>query len=820
MAKFKLSQIAEITGGEFQGNGDCLIEYLEIDSRRISHTKDSIFIALKGERHNSHQYIEELYSNGLENFLVEDPSALNALKKKANFVLVPNGVDALQKLAAAYRKQLKMPLIAITGSNGKTVIKEWLFQCLSIESSVSRSPKSYNSQVGVPLSIWLINERANWTIIEAGISQPGEMEKLEGIIRPDYGIITNLGPPHQENFSSLEQKANEKLRLFEHSEIIFYCYDHEIIRESITANENLNTKQLISWSKKNADCYLYVPKIEKKQQSTVLTIKVDKVSYKLTIPFTDDASIENCLHIITFLLHRALDIQNLQEALNQLTPVAMRLEQIKGINNNTIINDSYNSDFNSLHIALDYLAMQKQHKKHALILSDIRQSGKSNEELYYDVSELISSYKIDLLIVVGRDISKFSKLPESSLSFDNTKDLRKHLPEINISDYAILIKGAREFGFEKIVNELSEKKHTTVLEINLNHLVSNLNYFRNKLKPGTKVMAMVKALAYGSGSNEIANLLQHEKIDYLGVAFTDEGVELRNAGITLPIMVMSPSPENYNEIIEYNLEPEIFSFSGLDAISKIITLKQIPEYPVQIKLDTGMHRLGFMPKDIPELVKKLEQYQNVKVKALFSHLAASDSVDEDDFTAQQIHLFSGICDTISKRLGYKPLRHIVNSAGIERFPQAHFDMVRLGIGLHGISSLDKKLKAVSTLRTTISQVKQVTPEDTIGYNRRGKVKSNSMIGIIPIGYADGLNRKLGNNNGQVLVKGQTVPYIGDICMDMCMIDLTGIDVKEGDEVIVFGEKNPIDEIARKIGTIPYEVLTGISTRVKRVYVNE
>ncbi len=820
MPEYNLSQIAQITHGELHGEEKQIVEFIEIDSRKIIHRDKSIFIAIKGERHDGHSYLEELYKSGLKNFIIEDPSAISSDLKKANYIIVSDATGSLQKLAAHYRNTLKMPVIGITGSNGKTVVKEWLFQCLSQEYVVSRSPKSYNSQVGVPLSVLLLNNQAKWSIVEAGISKPGEMERLEKIIYPDYGIITNIGPAHQENFDSHEQKVREKLRLFEHSKMIFYCYDHDLIRKTIADNEKLNTKQIVTWSKKNPDCYLQVLKIEKKQQQSIVLISVEKTRHRLTIPFTDDASLENCLHIITFLLHRVFDIRTVQEALNKLTQVAMRLEQIKGIHNNTLINDSYNSDLNSLRIALDFLAMQKQHKKHAVILSDIKQTGKADEELYSEVIRLINSYNIDKLVAVGSSISKYEKLPAGSLQFENTFEFMKKLPFMDFKDYAILIKGAREFGFENIVNELAEKNHTTVLEINLNNLVANLNYFRNKLRSGTRIMVMVKALSYGSGSYEIANLLQHEKVDYLGVAFTDEGVELRTAGITLPIMVMSPALENYDKIIEYNLEPEIFNFSGLNAIAKTITNNQLPEYPAQIKLDTGMHRLGFMPKEIPELIQRLEIYRNIKVKAIFSHLAASDTPDEDDFTKQQIHLFNGICDTISERLGYKPIRHIVNSAGIERFPEAHFDMVRLGIGLHGISSIDKKLKTVSTLRTRISQIKQVTPEDTIGYNRRGKVKSNSVIGIIPVGYADGLNRKLGNNNGQVLVKNQHVPFIGDICMDMCMIDVTGIDAREGDEVIVFGEGNPIDKIAAKIGTIPYEVLTGVSSRVKRVYVNE
>ncbi len=820
MPEFNLEQISKITGGKIKGSKTQIVDLLEIDSRRISNKDRSIFIAIKGERHNGHLYINDLYERGLRNFLIEDPSIINSKINDANFVIVPDSVEALQKLAAHYRRQLSMPFVAITGSNGKTVVKEWLFQCLSYKSIVSRSPRSYNSQIGVPLSIWMLNEHASWAIIEAGISRTGEMQKLEKTIGPDYGIITNLGPAHQENFKNLEQKAREKLTLFKHAKIIYYCYDHEIIREAISADRILSSKQLISWSKHCTECFLSVTGTEKKKHYTLLTLSVAKETYKLTIPFTDDASLENCLHIITFLLHNKNDIQAIQHALKDLTPVAMRLEQVRGINNSTIINDSYNSDYNSLRIALDYLSMQKQHKKYALILSDIQQSGQTSNELYSGVMKLLSSYQIDQLIAIGPHLSNFRNLPAGTIRYETTGELLNSLSGFDLSDHSILIKGAREFGFEEIVKALSEKKHTTVLEINLNHLVSNLNYFRNSLQAGTKIMVMVKALSYGSGSYEIASLLQHEKVDYLGVAFADEGVELRQAGITLPILIMLPSADSYEKLIEYQLEPEIYSFSGLEAISKVISASQIIDYPVQIKLDSGMHRLGFMPDEIPELAKRLSTYRNIKVKALFSHLAASDSPDEDAFTTKQIQIFQDMYNTLSNHIGYKPLRHIVNSAGIERFPQAHYEMVRLGIGLHGISGIQKKLKTISTLKTQISQIKSVTRNDTIGYNRRGRVDRDSSIAIIPVGYADGLNRKLGNHNGQVVIKDQYVPFVGDICMDMCMIDVTGLKVREGDEVIVFGEKNPIHELAKKIDTIPYEVLTSISSRVNRIYINE
>ncbi len=819
MPKITLKEIAAITKGELTGSSNHIIEMLETDSRNISIDDKSIFVAIKGLRHDGHDHISELYDRGLRNFLVAKSAQVKKPKKNVNLISVDDPVEALQQLAAYYRQRLKMPLVAITGSNGKTVVKEWLFQCLSSDGIVSRSPKSYNSQIGVPLSLWMIDPAARWSIIEAGISLPGEMAKLEKMISPDYGIFTNIGSAHQENFKNLEEKAREKLMLFIGVKTLYYCLDHVVIHKQITL-QNTPDRSLITWSFKDHTAYLFVKKKTKHTGRAKLIIEVEKKECSFDIPFADEASVENCLHIITFLFHQGFPQNYIQQALQSLNPVAMRLEQVKGIQNSTLINDSYNSDINSLRIALDFLALQQQHQKHTLILSDIRQSGQKSEELYEEVVRLVNSHKIDQLITIGKDITTYPELPEGSLKFLSTNELLQNLSTIDITNHAVLIKGAREFGFEQIVNALSAKKHTTILEINLNNLVNNLNYFRDMLTPGTRVMVMVKALSYGSGSYEIANLLQHEKADYLGVAFTDEGIELRRAGITLPIMVMAPTQETYDKIIMYNLEPEIYSFSGLKTMSQIISANQLPEYPVHIKLDTGMHRLGFLPEDMIQLANELVRLKNIRVKAMFSHLAVSDNPAEDAFTEEQFLLFNEMYAFLSNRLGYKPMRHILNSAGIERFPQAHFEMVRLGIGLHGISAIKKKLKPVSTLKTRISQIKKIPKTDTVGYNRRGILTRDSIIGIIPVGYADGLDRKLGNRNGQVIINNVKVPFIGDICMDISMIDLTDIRASEGDEVIIFGEKNPISLLAEQVGTIPYEILTNVSSRVKRIYINE
>jgi len=820
MPEISLKTIAEVVGGEITGNGSQKIRFLETDSRRINYSPETLFIAISGIRHDGHEFISELIDKGFTNFLVNQNKIREYKKQKGNFIGVSDTVDALQQLAGYARKQLTGSLVAITGSNGKTVVKEWLFQCLSRKHSVSRSPRSYNSQIGVPLSLWLLNPISDWSIIEAGISKPGEMNKLEAIIRPDAGIITNIGQAHQENFSSLENKLKEKLLLFRNATKIFYCLDHSMVHRSIEGNKGWLGKEFITWSQKDPTADLYIEKTQRDRNNTRVHVWYKEEKYEFLVPFTDEASWENAMHILSFLMHYGFPVQEIKHGLSGLSPVAMRLEQIKGIKDCTLINDSYNSDINSLRIALDFLSLQKQHSRCGVILSDLQQTGLSDKVLYKEVFRLLKSFKIDQIILVGDKISTSATLPENAVCYTSTEKLLKDIETILLPRSALLIKGARNFEFERITGILSEKKHTTVLEINMNHLVHNLNYFRSLLQPGTRIMVMVKALSYGSGSHEIANLLQHEKVDYLGVAYTDEGVELREKGITLSIMVMSPDPESFDKIIAFRLEPEIFNFRGLEEFSRAVAANQLQEYPVHIKIDTGMHRLGFLPEEIPLLLEKLKTYQNIRIKAVFSHLAASDSTNEDVFTLRQIDLFQKAIEKFHHFLGYKPISHILNSAGIERFPQAHFDMVRLGIGLHGISSIHKNLKPVSTLKSSIVQIKHLRKGETVGYNRREVLRKDSDIAIIPIGYADGLDRKSGNRNAEIFLNHQKAPYIGDICMDLCMVDITGMRVQEGDEVIIFGAEISIQELAEKIQTIPYEILTNVSSRVKRKYINE
>lgn len=731
------------------------------------------------------------------------------------FLLVGHTLNALQKLVSFHRKKFIIPIVGITGSNGKTIVKEWLAQCLAQKQNITRSPKSYNSQIGVPLSVWLLNQQSEMGIFEAGISQVGEMENLEKVIHPTMGIITNIGTAHQANFSSLEQKAKEKMKLFVNCHKIYYCSDYENIDSAATKLSQ--NKALISWSLKGSPAKLQF-RLNKKEPGEIIVSLTNKAEEpRFTIPFTDNASIENCLHIINFLLDNGFSTQEINQGLSKLQPVAMRLELVKGINNCTLINDTYNSDINSLSIALDYLHQQPQKNK-SVILSDIQQSGEKDEELYQHVAERIQKSGVTHFIGIGRNIGQYQHVFQNIKSefYTDTQQLINSGKLHVLHDRIILLKAAREFRVEKAIQALSEKNHTTILEINLNNLVSNLNYFRSLLHGKTGIMVMVKAFAYGSGSYEIANLLQHEQVNYLGVAFTDEGIQLRQAGITLPIMVMSPNKEDFSKIIEYNLEPEIYSFSTLELFIEAAKSAQVQHYPIHLKLDTGMHRLGFQKNDIQALIGLLNETKTLHIQSIFSHLAGSDAPELDDFSRQQISGFTEMYQTICSHLAIRPMRHILNSAGIERFPEAHFELVRLGIGLHGISQ-KRQLQAVSSLKTHISQIKKIPKGDTVGYNRSGIAPNDIAIAIIPIGYADGLDRKFGNKNGEVIINHKKATFIGNVCMDMSMIDISGIDCKEGDEVLIFGEGLPITELAEKVNTIPYEILTNVSSRVKRVY---
>ncbi len=789
-----------------------------IDSRSLVLKNNVLFAAIKGERNDGHNYIMELYNKGVRKFLVEYIPE-NAKKiKDAQFIIAKNTLNTLQEWAAKHRKSFNYPVVGITGSNGKTILKEWIFQLLSQDIRIIRNPKSYNSQIGVPLSIFLMNKNFDLAIFEAGISQYGEMEKLENIIAPNIGIFTNIGDAHQENFKTIEDKIYEKLKLFYHSGLLIYCKDHDLIHKAVQKKISPKQTKTFTWSlKKDAD--VKITKLCKKEQQTEITFLHKNISSTITIPFTDDASVENALHALAFMISQNLFSKEKFKRFEAISPVAMRLEIIPGINNCTLINDTYNSDLNSIQIALDVLNRQNQHPDKSLIISDVLQSGQDEKELYKQLAAMINKAPLDKIILVGKKLLKYSHLFKGKIeNYNSTEELLHSKTLKSIHNQAVLLKAARKFRFDRINEIMQQKNHRTVLEINMENMQHNLNFYRSLLKKETKIMAMVKAFSYGSGSYEIASWLEHQKVDYLGVAYADEGISLRKAGLSLPIMVMNPNFESFPLLIEFKLEPEIYNFTSLEQFIQIARKYSVKPYPVHIKIDTGMHRLGFDLDEIDKLTTVLKKAKTIQIKSVFSHLVASDETKQDKFTQKQINEFRKASKKIEDALSYKFNRHILNSSGIERFPDAQFEMVRLGIGLYGISPNNQnKLKNVSTLKTKISQIKKVKAGATIGYSRAGKVKSDTRIAILPIGYADGLNRKLSNGIGKVFVNGKFAPFIGNICMDMSMIDLKNIPAKEGDEVVIFGEQLPVPKIAKLIGTIPYEVFTSVSSRVKRVY---
>ncbi len=806
---------------------DAVINDILIDSRRLFKVDNTLFFALSSKRNDGHSYIPELYQKGLRDFVVSDPNLDISKFPDANFILVNKTLDALQLLATAYRKKFDIPVIGITGSNGKTIVKEWLYQLLSKDRRVIRSPKSYNSQIGVSLSVWQMDKDYQIAVFEAGISEPEEMNRLQQIIRPTIGIFTNIGEAHNENFINKIQKIGEKLKLFTKVDTLIYCIDHAEIQEVIIKSQILNGIESFSWSRKQkADLQIQTVTKHGKDHSIIKAIFSEK-QISISIPFIDEASIENAIHCWATMLYLGYDQDVIAERMLFLSPIAMRLELKEGINNCSVINDSYNSDINSLGIALDFLNEQTLQKDKTIILSDILQSGRSDVYLYGKISELLEQKDIKKLIGIGPAISKQAEQFFIEKEFyKSTDEFLRAFSFTRFHNEAILLKGARVFEFEQIGQALQQKAHETVFEINLNALVHNLNYYRSKISPETKMMAMVKASSYGNGSFEIANALQFHKMDYLAVAYADEGIELRKAGITLPIMVMNPDEESLDGIIAHNLEPEIYNFRVLGLLEKAIQRNIIPRNkPVKthLKIDTGMHRLGFDEKDTGELIAKIKANSRLYVQSIFTHLAASDDYTQKEFSEQQIVAFARISEAMAADLGYKVLRHVLNTAGITAFPQAQFDMVRLGIGLYGISpdeSEQPQLENVSTMKSSISQIKIIEAGKTIGYGRSGRAEFEMKLATIPIGYADGLSRLLGNGRGHLMIGGKLVPIIGNVCMDMCMADVTGLDVKEGDEVIVFGKERSINELAAEMGTIPYEILTGISKRVKRVYFQE
>ncbi|MCD8293373.1 MAG: bifunctional UDP-N-acetylmuramoyl-tripeptide:D-alanyl-D-alanine ligase/alanine racemase, partial [Prevotellaceae bacterium] len=803
------------------------IDWLLTDSRSLSFPETTLFFALPTKRNSGARYIDELYARGVRNFVVSS-AEFRSGKKEANFLVVANPLKALQELAAEHRKRFSPPVVGVTGSNGKTVVKEWLYQLLAPDRVIARSPRSYNSQIGVPLSVWQMDENTQVGIFEAGISEPGEMRALEKIISPTIGILTNIGGAHQENFFSMQEKCMEKLSLFKECDVVIYDGDNEFISNCVA--RSLLSAREIAWSRKDMERPLYISKVVKGEHSTYIAYRYLEMDNAFTLPFVDDASIENALNCLAACLYLMLPAESITERMARLEPVAMRLEVKEGKNGCLIVNDSYNCDLASLDIALDFLDRrsapggQKAGEatlKKTLILSDILESGQNLTALYRQVAGLVSSRGIERIVGVGEGISLCAaRFGMEQAFYPDTESLLRALErnEIRFQNEIILIKGARKFGFDALTEVLEKKVHETIMEVNLGAMVENLNYYRSLLRPETKMVCMVKAAAYGTGAYETAKTLQEHRVDYLAVAVADEGSELRKAGITANIIVMNPEMTAFKTMFDQKLEPEVYSFHLLEALAREAEKEGVTHFPIHVKLDTGMHRLGFAPEEVPRLVAWLKGQDAVIVRSVFSHLAGSDTPLLDGFTRRQIETFEAASAVLQAAFPHKILRHICNSAGIERFPGAQFDMVRLGLGLYGIDPVDNSvLHTVSTLKTTILQIRDVPKEETVGYSRKGRLERDSRIAAIPIGYADGLDRRLGNGHAYCLINGRQAPYVGNICMDICMVDVTDIPCREGDSVEIFGGHLPITVLSDILGTIPYEVLARVSTRVKRVY---
>ena len=815
--KYQLSEIARIAGGRLSGR-DREVTGVVFDSRGEFFAPGSLFIALRGERIDGTQFVREMTGKGVTAFLVPEGYPAAEEQPEAGYVRVPDTLAALQRLAADWRSRLTMPVVAVTGSNGKTVVKEWIAQLWDRDSRIFRSPKSYNSQLGVALSLLMCDPKDRIAVIEAGISKKGEMARLQRMIRPDIGIITTIGEAHQENFASLEEKLEEKLTLMEGCRHIIYCGDKPMIRRAVEAR--FAPQQRFCWGHGDND-NLRLLSVETERTRSRIRFAYEGKTYEAAIPMSDTASQENIMTVLAFYALTGADLEAKCRESADLQGVEMRLELKNGINNCKIINDSYNSDFNSLTLALDYLNALAKEEKKAVILSDILQSGQNKETLYRNVSELLHAKRIDLLIAVGEDISRWIR-PEEGMEirkFATTQAFADYLHEhkSEFREMSILLKGSRRFAFERLSLLLEEKQHATILEVNLDNLIDNLNYYKSLTRKGTKYVAMVKAFSYGSGSYEIASALQQQGVDYLAVAYIDEGIALRNRGIRMPIIILNSNPNDYGTMIDYRLEPEIYSFHTLRLFIERCRREHIRDYPIHIKLDTGMHRVGFMPAEAETLHDLLNKSPEVRTASVFSHLSCSDMPAEDAFTRHQIALF----EESSRKIAPGALRHICNTAGIERFPEAHFEMVRIGLGLYGINPTGgKRLKSVSTLRSIILQIKEIPQGEFIGYCKRGVAEHPMRIATVSLGYADGLNRKLGNGNWQMRVNGHPAPTVGNICMDTCMIDITDIPASEGDSVTVFDSAEEVNRMAGIVGTIPYEITTSISGRIKRVYIKE
>ncbi len=822
--KYSIDKIASIIGAPYRkSESDYSVSVLLTDSRSLTFPEETLFFAVKTVRTDASRFVRGLYSQGVRNFVVSSYNTAWDTLADANIFVVPDVVAALQQIAAWHRNRFAVPVVGITGSNGKTIVKEWLYQLLRSDCSITRSPRSYNSQTGVPLSVWGIGPDTELAIIEAGMSQPGEMERIAKVIAPTIGIFTHFGDAHQENFATPGEKLREKLKLFETAGTVIYNADEKDVAEAMAAYSG--KKRLAGWSRSNAAAPVYVSRVEKKSDRTAITVEYSGESVSFEIPFIEEASVVNAIHCAVLMLLLHIPADRISARMPHLEPVAMRLEVKEGKNGCTIINDTYNSDINSLAIALDFLSRRDTSKEmpRRVILSDILQSASDDTALYTQVAEMLSRSGVAHFVGIGERLYANRRLfPAGSEFYTSARDYMASGSTERYSGELILVKGARSFMFDEISDALSLKRHETILEIDLDALLANYNHYRQKLESTTRMICMVKAFGYGAGSYELAKTLQDAGCDYVAVAVADEGAELRKAGITMPIMVMNPEMGAFDTLFRYNLEPEVYSFRLLQALSRAAEAQGITRFPVHIKIDSGMHRLGFTKTDIPELARRLSGNAALLPRSVFSHLAGSDDPMLDDFTMQQIELFADCAAELQKSVPVPIFRHILNTAGISRFTRYQYEGVRLGIGLYGVAPCDGEtgLRCVSSLKSTILQIKELPADETVGYGRKGKLFRPSRIAAVPIGYADGLDRHLGNRKGEMFVNGKRAPIVGNICMDVTMIDVTGIECAEGDTVEIFGRNIPVGELAGKLGTIPYEILTSVSSRVKRVYYRE
>ena len=836
--------LPQITGGAIlQASMEASVIELITDSRKANPSFNSLFFAISGPRHDGHHFLELLYEKGCRQFVVEKDVNLTSFPD-ANFLKVKSALEALQSIVQVHRARFQYPVIGITGSNGKTIIKEWLNQLLAPDYSIVKNPGSYNSQLGVPLSVWQMASHHTLGIFEAGISKLGEMRALAEIIQPTLGVFSNLLAAHDEGFESREQKANEKAKLFSRCEAVIYCKDHALVDAALQANRN-NNQKLFSWGfspkadlvitktssgfqlegfSKNTLCPSLSEKGDGMRPNNKEVFreanKLEKATIQIQKTFSDEASRENLFHCVAVMVHLGYSADVIQSRIEMLRTLPMRLEMKEGLNGSMLIDDSYSNDLAGLKIALDFLQSQQSGNK-VVFLSDLVESGLPASEWIAQVNQLLAQHKINFLVGIGPNFSANQKLLTVPFRvFESTETCLEYLSTIDTNHATILVKGARAFQLERIAQRLTKKVHGTVMEINLGAIVHNLNVFRSRLNPGTKIMAMVKAFAYGSGSHEVASILQYHKVDYLGVAYADEGKLLRNHGIRLPIMVMSPTDESFQTLLEFTLQPSVYSKNVLTSLVRYLNGKEIS---IHLKLDTGMHRLGFEESELDELILMLKANANIQVESIYSHLAGSDEATHDNFSGEQAQKFLRMYEKVSRGLNIKPSRHILNSSGISRLDQYQFDMVRLGIGMYGVDpseNISRELRPAVSLRTTISQIKEIKAGETIGYGRHGKAERPMRIATVAIGYADGYSRAFSKGVGKFLVNGALAPVVGNVCMDMTMIDVTDCTAAEGDSILMFGEELSVNEVARWIKTIPYELLTNTSDRVKRVFFAE